>query len=246
MRTNNKAFYVFVLVLIGIVCLILIVFYPFNVGFHISNNPQDWSNFGSYIGGVTGPLLSLLAFVGILISIANQNIESHKSEIENRILKYIEFHHNICNNVRIPCRINDKHPKEGRLAFEFLYEKELKTFYEEIETAEPNLVEEKKIEKAFLLLYNKHGKRFGFYFRNLFYVIKYIDGSKNIDNKSYSELIRAQLSTPEIQMLMYNCLSKKGMKFKNLVTKYGLINGIDEKEMIKPSHKEMFSDAAFE
>jgi hypothetical protein len=58
--------------------------------------------------------------------------------------------------------------------------------------------------------------------------------------------VRAQLSTPEIQLLMYNCLFNKGIGFKPLVTKYGLLNGIDETEMIKPTHKQLYDNKAFE
>ena len=47
-------------------------------------------------------------------------------------------------------------------------------------------------------------------------------------------------------MLMYNCLFKKGKNFKQLVTDYGLLNGIDDTDMIKKSHKNLFKKEAFE
>jgi hypothetical protein len=227
-------------------CVIATILYPIFVGFDISDKSSEWSNFGEYLGGVIGPLLGLLAFVGLLLSIANQNSENYKAETENRIIKHIEFHHSICNNVKISSNINETKFKEGREAFEFLYEKHLKTYFTEVEHQNPHLDEEQKIDNAFSKLYKREGKKFGFYFRNLYYLIKYIDDSKEINKNHYSKLVRAQLSTPEIQLLMYNCLFKKGKGFKQLVIKYGLLNGIDETEMINPTHKQLYDNKAFE
>lgn len=245
MKTNMKYYYWASGILIFL-CLFLTFLYPIFIGFGVSYDSSEWSNFGQYLGGVIGPLLGLLAFVGVLLSIANQNSENYKAETENRIIKHIEFHHNICNNVIIPYDIKETKFKEGRQAFEFLYEKYLKTYLKEVEQLSQHLDEEQKIDNAFSKLYKKEGKKFGFYFRNLYYLIKYIDDSKDIDKNHYSKLVRAQLSTPEIQLLMYNCLFKKGKGFKPLVTKYGLLNGIDEIEMIKPTHKKLYDDKAFE
>lgn len=252
MKSSLNKYYV-VAVILFIVCLALIVAYPFFLGFGISSDSKEWSNFGAYVSGVVGPVLSLLAFVGVLITIANQNEENHKASeetqkhaTENRIIKQIEFHHNICNNVKIPANIDKTKFKEGRIAFEFLYEKNLKTFYDEVEKQSPHLDEEQKIDSAFSKLYNKEGKQFGFYFRNLYYLIHYIDESQKIDKNHYAKLVRAQLSTPEIQMLMYNCLFKKGKNFKKLVTDYGLLNGIEKTEMIKQEHEDLFDSKAFE
>jgi hypothetical protein len=122
----------------------------------------------------------------------------------------------------------------------------LKTYFDEIERQNPHLDEEQKIDNAFSKLYKKEGKHFGFYFRNLYYLLKYVDDSRNIDKNHYSKLGRAQLSIPEIQLLMNNCLSKKGKNFKTFVTNYELLNGIDESDMIKPIHNQLFDNKAFE
>jgi hypothetical protein len=233
--------------------LVLIIIYPIYIGSSIATNSSEWSNFGEYIGGVLGPLFGLLAFVGVLLSIANQNKENKKNEqenkkqaTENRIIKQIEFHHAICNNVTTPTNVAKTKFKRGRPAFEFLYEKHLKSLYRDAESQNPQLGESKKTDIAFSNLYSKAGRQFGFYFRNLFYLIKYIDESENIDKQYFVRLVRAQLSTSEIQMLMYNCLFDKGRGFKTYVETYGLLNGIDETEMIKESHKTLFADSAFE
>lgn len=226
--------------------------YPMKFGWAFSDNKSDWADFGKYLAGTVGPLFALLAFVGVIISIRNQNDRnqdnldlSQRQATEGIIIKHIDFHHNICDKVKSPLGGKSKVMREGRLAFDVLYNKHLKTYYLEISTKYPNMSEEDKINNAFTKLYDKYGYLFGFYFRNLFYLIKYIDDSENIDENHYAKLVRAQLSKSEIQLLMYNCLFDKGKPFKSLVTKYGLLNGIDEDDMIEKLHKTLFESQAF-
>ena len=40
-----------------------------NSGFSLSPTDGAWSNFGSYIGGVLGPVFSFLAFAGVLLTV---------------------------------------------------------------------------------------------------------------------------------------------------------------------------------
>lgn len=250
---NNLLIFYWVSGALILLSLVLVILYPIYNGSSISTDSNEWSNFGDYIGGVLGPLLGLLAFIGVLLSIANQNKENQKNEdenkkqaTENRIIKQIEFHHTICNNVTAPINVSKTKFKRGRPAFEFLFDKHLKSLYNDADNQNPQLSERQKTDIAFSNLYNKAGKQFGFYFRNLYYLIKYIDESENVDKHHFVRLVRAQLSTSEIQMLMYNCLFDKGRGFKDYVETYGLLNGIDETEMIKESHKSLFADSAFE
>lgn len=51
----------------------------------------------------------------------------------------------------------------------------------------------------------------GHYFRNLYQILKFIDEStlSNVDKVKYARILRAQLSSDEIAMLFFNCLSSK-------------------------------------
>ncbi len=252
MKNNILAYYIISGLLI-LACLILALAYPYYIGTSVSADTNEWSNFGEYIGGVISPLLSLLAFIGVLLSIKYQNDSNTRNEMFNRlqaiettIVKHIEFHHGIVNSIKVPYDIKRTKFKEGRLAFEFLFEKYLKTYFQDVEDKNPHLDEIQKIDNAFAKLYQKEGSQFGFYFRNLFYLIKYIHETEGIDKIRYSKLVRAQLSKHEILLLMYNCVSKRGrIYFKPLVETYGLLNGIEGMEMIKATHKGLFDDKAY-
>lgn len=68
------------------------------------------------------------------------------------------------------------------------------------------------------------------YFRHLFNVIKFVDENEFLRKEKkqhYTNLIRAQLSTDELGVLFYHGLNKQGEKFKDLIEKYALFEGMD-------------------
>lgn len=75
------------------------------------------------------------------------------------------------------------------------------------------------------LFYQDYGHMLGHYFRNIYYILKFIDESeKSIE---YSKLFRAQLSRYELASLYYNALgSSSGAEFIELLVKYNMFNGL--------------------
>lgn len=62
-----------ILALIAVIaCAIAVCMYVLNVGGSLSSKSSDWSDFGGYIGGVLGPLISFLTLLAILITIGLQ------------------------------------------------------------------------------------------------------------------------------------------------------------------------------
>ena len=72
---NLSLFFKFVLATISL--LLLIYFVHFNVSYFpfLSKAQSDWANFGSFVGGTTGPLLAFLAYSGV----KQQLIEQRKT-----------------------------------------------------------------------------------------------------------------------------------------------------------------------
>ena len=107
--------------------------------------------------------------------------------------------------------------------------------------------EQDKINSAYLQFYNPFQNDLGNYFRNLYHIFKLIESSEIEDKKSYANIVRAQLSTYEIALLFYNCLSPYGVrKFKPLVEKYNLTKNLPKKLILKPEHIELYSGISFE
>lgn len=71
------------------------------------------------------------------------------------------------------------------------------------------------------------------YFRNIYNAIKLIDSCdflSDLEKSQYIKILRAQLSNPELYVLLFNVLSRFGIKWKenNYIVKYHLFDNIPE------------------
>ena len=89
----------------------------------------------------------------------------------------------------------------------------------------------------------------GHYFRHLYNTVKFVDRHVFLEEfeerKSYTSLIRAQLSSHELVILFYNCLSHRGAKFKPLVEKYSLLENMDVGLLLNKEHMNLYENMAF-
>ena len=86
----------------------------------------------------------------------------------------------------------------------------------------------------------------GHYFRHLYNIVKFIDRSNIESKRVYSNLLRAQLSSNELVLLFYNCVSKHGAeKFKPLVERYSLLKNLPKDALFDESHAALFEASAF-
>ncbi|EHH0804813.1 hypothetical protein J7I06_004252 [Vibrio vulnificus] len=67
----------------------------------------------------------------------------------------------------------------------------------------------------------------GHYFRNLYQILKFVDDAilSDVDKVKYARILRGQLSSDEIALLFFNCLSSKvdSGQFKEYVIKYKML-----------------------
>lgn len=128
----------------------------------------------------------------------------------------------------------------GRLA--------LRHVYEQLRDREIPMVGSRSladIQSAYENLFAGYEPQLGHYFRHLYHVIKFIDQSAVEDKRRYTTFVRAQLSSSELQLLFYNCLSRFGSEnFKPLVEKYGLLKPLSA---VDPpvSHRRFYAPSAF-
>ena len=80
----------------------------------------------------------------------------------------------------------------------------------------------------YMILYDKLQHILGHYFRNLYHIFKFISRSDVEQERFYAALVRAQLSTFELLLILYNGLSINGFnKFKPLIEKYSVFKNLD-------------------
>ena len=92
-----------------------------------------------------------------------------------------------------------------------------------------------QIAAAYQLGYEQFEHLLGHYFRNLYRIVKFVD-SADIENPStYIGLIRAQLSSAELQLIFYNLFGPGRTKFLPLAEKHDLLDNLRYQE-VDPSH----------
>ena len=180
----------------------------------------------------TGLLIFTVALVIIAFVTYLKNEKYNRLQaVKTTVFKMIDLHNNIISNIT---------------PFQTMYDY-LKVCYNEVEEMD----EKKRIKMAFNKLYLVHSE-VGKYYKNLYLIIEYIQMKEQqniigLDSNYYIRLIKAQLSKYEILMLAYNCVWIEGetdkeddKEFIRLARCYKLFSALEDKELIKTEHKNLF------
>jgi hypothetical protein len=169
-----------------------------------------------------------------------QNITLGRQRIENTFFQLISLHHQIINGIDI--RQGSHVTNQGRDVFRHIY----KDFWGLIRKSNNSI---QTLNKDYLYYYKEYESDLGHYFRNLYRIIKFID---NVPFLSYDEkydyicILRAQLSSSELLLLFYNCISENGLeKFKPLIEKYHFFKNLPENELGNNTHRQFYNESAF-
>lgn len=192
-----------------------------------------------------------------------QNLTQQTQRFETTFFNLLNLHHSIVNSIDLEIKEkqvdvskgthwDEMEIRKGRDCFRTFYSG-FKTAYKRQKDSSPriestNLVENAEltiVKKAYNNFFEKHYYDLGHYFRNLYHLIKFIDKS-GIDNKQmYVSLVRAQLSSHELLLIFYNCVSDHGKKFKPYMTTYHFLKNMPIEHLTEKSHKSFYDDAAY-
>jgi len=133
---------------------------------------------------------------------------------------------------------------------------------EKIENLSSALAQELPMHKPYEKYYGGHQFRLGHYFRHLFQSYKYLNEHPDLtqDEKyQYGKMLRAQLSTYEQALIMFNSISILGMKWEftpekpknpniktNLITTYNLIKNLPGEHLYGIKYKTYYKDVDYE
>lgn len=197
--------------------------------------------------GALNTLFSGLAFAGIIISIFLQSQELketrkelrgqknalEKQNFEETFFQLLRLHNEIITSLNYDNR-------KGRACFE--------EFYKQFRMTNQKFIEKKpkNINKTFLAFHEDYHPYVGHYFRNLYQILKYIKYSNANNKKEYSNFIRAQLSSDELTLLFYNCISDIGSeKFKPLLEEFEFLEHMPESNEIKDEEMLQYNNSVF-
>jgi hypothetical protein len=198
------------------------------------------------------------------------NIQSKtlkKQQFESTFFNLLNLHHEIVNSIDLRSRV-DKYPgfekhftrglsddeknqkiievTTGRDCF-VKFCKGFRNTYKENKEENPETKERELCEKSYQEYYENHQSDLGHYFRNLYHIFKFIKNSEVKNKKSYTSLVRAQLSNDELFLLFYNSSSELGSeKFLPLIEEFHLLKNLNRKFFIEENnHKSFYKESAY-
>lgn len=186
--------------------------------------------------------------------LAQQNDHLRRQRDEATFFQLVNLHHGIVEAIRIPhYNVIGQDGKidlvlapghsEGRHAFARIRQ----LVSEHFKISVSNEFEPPTIDaalKSYGAIYLLHQSELGHYFRNLYHIVKFVDGSSLEDKRRYANFIRAQLSSNELMLLAYNGVSFYGRrKFKPLIEKYQLLQNAPLRMLLDPTHKDAYVTA---
>lgn len=219
-----------------------------------------FGEYGDFMGGVLNPLLSFIMIMGILITIILQQSELKEARqefkrsadalteqsqslalqnFENTFFQMLKLHNDIVKDMFEGDAETGNKGFSGRDCFG-VYNKKFDELYFMYEEASNNTDTLELVERSYQDFFHQKQSSVGHYFRNLYTIIKFVDSNKILleDKKHYTNIVRAQLSSYELALLFYNCLSRVGIdKFKPLIEKYEILENMNFELLTSPSEQ---------
>jgi len=218
----------------------------------------------SHIGDTFGAIHALftgLAFVAVFITLYFQSkaLKLTREEIdirsfETQYFNFLKVHNDIIQGIGKYKTVGGVHIKiEGRERMKELYASMVR-YYNNVYEQNPYEKPSEIINKSFKLFYNENHHEIGHYLRHLYNIVKFVDNSTYPFHHKiiYLNLLRAQLSSYELLLLFYNCLSDDGnRRLKPLVEKYSILEAIPFDDLISKKldleheHESLYDEKAY-
>lgn len=234
--------------------------YFYNFRGPLEKSADKWGQFGDFIGGTLNPVFGFLALIALLSTIAiqvrelristrelrnsaqalaAQNLTLRQQNFETSFFQLLRLHNEIVNGIDLVS--NNGHVTRGRDCFRVFVNR----LNDDLDTFATN-GDQESITLAYGLFYRKHQHEIGHYFRLLYNIVKLVKRTDSIDKRYYTNLVRAQLSSYELILLFYNCLSIWGRdKFKPLVEEFAFLKTYPTDMLPNKRLVEAFDASAF-
>ncbi|WP_440779486.1 putative phage abortive infection protein [Pseudomonas syringae] len=251
-----------------------------------ADTAQHWGQIGDFIGGILNPLLSFCALMAVLYNLSlqreelalarkdareAQRIQNNQSTIfetqnfESVFFRLLDVHSKLADSVRISRRGGEG--IVGYAAFSFAAKRYSSTLTR-LESMDVKVeAKEAKVREYGQRFIDDEAGGFGHYFRNIYQILKYVDGLGHSAagslgkqpvgmeirrtvrlyrrQRDYANMLRAQLSEDEVTCLYLNCLSRQGVGLKYYIEKYSMLKTADESIRSNSLLRNMFSDLAY-
>ncbi len=236
-QLNRASIYVFV----SIVFLILSFFVfatnrwsTFDTSLPIDT--EKWGQFGDFVGGTLGIILSLISVVLIAWTFQTQNKIAETQRFNDLFFELLhlyrsQVHEMSSKYVDIQMGKNDSGDTVKRI--KSIVECNDKDFFEvekgkiqQKYTSKKNYdVNIKNASQIYQLFYADNIDKMSAYYRTLYRIYDLLDNSKLDEQhiKEYLKIVRAQLTESELFFIRYNAMTEYGKKFVKYINKYHVL-----------------------
>lgn len=199
--------------LLAAVSMVLVVFgfylAKFPLGF--SQKQEVWGQFGDYVGGLLNPILSFCAFVGLLLTLRAQRVDSEKAELrheeqefDNRVFQMLSLLHSSISSLKI----YDLRPVsaagiafESHAAISYAWW-DLNKKFQRMDSS-PHLIFQ-RATNVFVAWKKDFWQGFAHYYEQISVIIDYVDQNAVGDNRKFAfHALRSQITLEERCVLFY-------------------------------------------
>ncbi|MCX6147467.1 MAG: hypothetical protein NTW25_09500, partial [Candidatus Kapabacteria bacterium] len=163
-----------------------------------------------------------------------QNETATDQKNEGTVFQLLRFHNEIISSILLEIQDMDfadgsttTRTISGRKSFVEYYDIYKRFFNTQFDTyATSNITKDilqTVIDSSYEQFYEEYQADLGHYFRNVFNILKFIDGLPESNRHFFISLLNAQLSNFELALFFFHCLIEKNKDFKELLEKYSLI-----------------------
>lgn len=170
-----------------------------------------------------------------------QNLTMKRQRFENTFFSLLDLLSNMVNSMELPPQGIGNLTK-GRDCFSlFCYE--FDRSYRVNANNHPTAALKQLCVEAFSAFHNSHQSQVDHYFLTLFNIIRYVDSSDAENKSDYINFLKAQLSSSELKLLLYYCLSGMGpSELESLLQKHGLFENLRKETLTNHSHLSLLKD----
>ena len=262
---RNGVFLFFTFLGLGILASVVYFYYKFFNHLPISSDNALWGNFGSYVGGLAGALLSFITVVLLAYTLKRQIDSNRLSQFENSFFELFKMFKSTSTQISGEVEPSSNSGKWAPSEYTVKeYFDALKNYLQnEFDGLVNQLVKETdrkldktgqsekeilqtQVDEVYDKLYKSKESELGHYFRSLYHLLKFIDESKINNRSKYFDIIQAFLSDSELYVIFYNGIGRHGReKLLPIMDKYSFLENIHPKGKEFNLHMKVFYPITF-
>lgn len=216
----------------------------FPLGF--SQEQEVWGQFGDYVGGLLNPTLSFCAFVGLLLTLRVQRIDSEKAELrhdkqefDNRVFQMLSLLHSSISSLKIHGSSTISATGiafESHAAISYAWWALNKKFQGMNNSS--HLIYQ-RATNVFVAWKKDYWQGFANYYEQVSVIIDYVDQNADGDNRKFAfHALRSQITLEERCILFYLVVLSGSTKHFLVLEEYGFWKE-EVEDCLAPLHEDL-------